>query len=64
MDSEWIEHDGKGLPPDLTPETVVRVKFPDGEESLFDLTVGFWGVNWRHSHPLHFADIVAYKVVK
>lgn len=63
MDSEWIEHHGKGYP-DLPMDTLVQVRFADGDESPHPSSVEGWDVCWRHSDPyLHPCDITHYRVV-
>lgn len=64
MDSEWIEHHGKGYP-DLPMDTLVQVRFPDGEETGEPhWHVHEWNVNWRHDDGvLGWADITHYRVV-
>jgi hypothetical protein len=59
MESEWIEHDGKG-PPDLPPGTIVQIKWMDGTHgsekgSRAEL------LDWRWVDP--FDDIKAYRVI-
>ena len=64
--SEWIEHDGKGMP--VSPDTKVIVRFRDGDEETEDLaaTAASWGAgrgsNWSHEFP-GGSDIVAYHIV-
>lgn len=64
MDSDWIEHHGKGYP-DLPLDTLVQVRFADGEvnEGSWGATVEFWNVNWVHDEPKYHADITHYRVV-
>ena len=63
MDSEWIEHHGKGHP-DLPMDTLVQVRFADGGEALHPWMVVRWDVNWRHDVPnKHPCDITHYRVV-
>jgi hypothetical protein len=61
----WIEHDGAGMP--VTGETVVCVKFRDGEIDMDAEEACAWGVgdtssNWSHEIETSH-DIVAYRVV-
>lgn len=64
MTTEWIEHDGKGYP-DLPMDTLVQVRFADGETSAsVGRSVKFWMVNWRHQEPYpDHCDITHYRVV-
>lgn len=64
MDSEWIEHDGKGYP-DLPRDALVQVRHLDGEESGdWGQSVTFWMLNWRWDpeNPCP-ADITHYREV-
>lgn len=63
MDSEWVEHHGKGYP-DLPMDTLVQVRFADGSE-VGDRRVDGWELCWRHDEdgPCPF-DITHYRVVK
>lgn len=63
MESEWIEHDGKGYP-DLPMDTLVQVRFLHGPDELQYLTVESWCPNWRHDPDAPCsADITHYRVV-
>jgi hypothetical protein len=67
----WIEHDGLGCP--VAPETLVHVRYRDGEESqshrCFEAgyKAGFWDdPNPAFSHWVHSGvvpDITDYRVV-
>lgn len=62
--TEWIEHDGKGMPVD--GKTKVYVKFAQGdtdEHNRYPQTALFWqtGIDSWGSSALH--RIVAYRVV-
>ena len=64
--SDWIDHDGNGMP--VHPETRVTVRFRDGMAERVDQAnkALFWGgdevgSNWNHTSPCS-ADIVAYRV--
>lgn len=64
MDSEWIEHDGKGYP-DLPMDTLVQVRFLHGPDELKARSVEDWDCNWRHDPDTPCsADITHYRVVK
>lgn len=62
--SEWIEHDGKGMPVD--GDTLVYVKFSDGDDDSKckrPMTASYWRHNWnRPEAPFHGSDIVAYRI--
>lgn len=69
--SEWIEHDGKGMPVD--GEILVHVRFPDGYEDTHDYQgnplkpdrADYWSRSWdwmRPGAPLD-VEIFAYRVV-
>jgi hypothetical protein len=65
--SDWIEHDGKGMP--VSPDTKVIVRFRDGEEEGPDQAeyAECWGMcgcgsNWSHEFPSP-SDIVAYRII-
>jgi hypothetical protein len=60
MTTEWIEHHGKGYP-DLPLDTLVHVRFANGEESTAN--VAFWGWRWGTPTP-HSFDITHYRVVE
>ncbi len=64
MDSEWIEHHGKGYP-DLPMDTLVQVRFRDGEEDGKPYwTVHQWNINWGPFEDVQCAaDITHYRVV-
>ena len=67
MDSEWIEHHGKGYP-DLPMDTLVQVRFAHGQGCLQvePTLVKDWHVCWRwieESDP-SYNDITHYRVVK
>lgn len=65
--SEWIEHDGKGMP--VPPETKVYVRFADSETDERDMTGQFipperadwWGESWVCDPE---REISHYRVVK
>lgn len=65
QNSEWIEHDGKGMPVDGS--TLVYVMFRDGAKDEHPSRARIWGVhggptsNWEHSEPTDW-DIVAYRL--
>ena len=61
--SDWIEHDGKGMP--IDGEIRVHVKFRDGSESYreYPWLARMWGSNWEHYPDHHEADIVAYRII-
>lgn len=64
MTTEWIEHHGKGYP-DLPMDTLVQVRFADGEVGTLPWKVEEWDCNWRHDPDMPFsADITHYRVVK
>lgn len=66
--SDWIEHDGTGMPVD--GDTLVLVKFRDWDEDKKPTVASYWHnenhrfSNWCHAglrrHP---AEIVAYRIV-
>jgi len=72
--SEWIEHDGKGMPVD--GDTLVYVRFADGWEDERDAfgndlspdKAKVWGSGpssnwvWGEQRPIHL-EIVAYRIV-
>lgn len=68
QNSEWIEHDGKGMPVDS--KVLVDVKFRDGAEDCYDRTAGFWHdfetedhSNWVSDQRSPCSDdIVAYRI--
>lgn len=64
MDSEWIEHHGKGYP-DLPMDTLVQVRFADGwtRPNGNEARVDHWHLCWIHGNPLMRADITHYRVV-
>lgn len=67
--SNWIEHDGKGMPVD--GETLVHVRFPDGYEdtvstegeALQPSPANYWSTSWSWTNttPLN-VEIIAYRV--
>lgn len=62
--SEWIEHDGKGMPKHMTNSTPVQVKFDDGSVAE-PMPAGFWDArpsNWESHRGI--SEISAYRVVK
>lgn len=69
MSSEWIEHDGKGMPVD--GETVVFVKFGDGGEDWRHNKASFWHDGnprysfwvWNHDRPGSL-EIEAYSLLE
>lgn len=62
MTEEWIEHHGKGYP-DLPMDTLVQVRFADGETGD-DCTVEEWSILWRWFESTPVAeDITHYRVV-
>lgn len=62
MDTEWIEHHGKGYP-DLPMDTLVQVRFADGEEE--EWTVRDAEILWRWIDPEPWPeDITHFRVVK
>lgn len=67
-DTEWIEHDGKGLP--VPEDTLVLVKYRNGinGEDIRPQRAYKWGAggvwsNWNHAVPCG-SDIIAYKVIE
>jgi hypothetical protein len=62
--SDWIEHDGKGMP-DLPAGTFVQVycrdEQPGSDENIYDPFTDLVWENWEHAPHL---DIVAYRVVQ
>lgn len=66
--TDWIEHDGKGLP--VPEDTLVLVKYRNSingdnvppQRAYKWGTGGVWS-NWNHEIPC-ISDIVAYKVVE
>lgn len=61
--SEWIEHDGKGMPVD--GDKLVEVRQRDGWESGRPVKASYWTIshdNWTHDHSRQAYDIVAYRV--
>lgn len=60
-DSPWIEWHGGECP--VEPETIVRIRLRDGQESL-NSTARFWADGpqdwWKHQGH----DIIAYRVVE
>ncbi|HYE38263.1 hypothetical protein [Methylocaldum sp.] len=65
--SEWIEHDGKGLP--VAPETKVLVRLRGGTETGDPDRAGWWDdpdptdSNWVANAGSPSCDIVAYRIV-
>lgn len=66
--NDWIEWDGSnGGHPDLPLDTLVEVKFRDGE-ILGGIAVEYWHSecddlnNWLHRKPPSGAEIIAYRV--
>jgi len=66
--TDWIEHDGKGLP--VPGDTLVLVKYRNGvgTGSRPPSRAYRWGhgevdSNWNHEYPTG-SDIIAYKVVE
>lgn len=63
--SEWIEHDGKGMP--VPGDTQVELRFRDGDTRTG--TAGFWddggddGTQWRFLASDPDFDIVAYRII-
>jgi hypothetical protein len=63
--SEWIEHDGGGMP--VPGDTHVEVKFRDGD--ILTGQAGYWdsegddGTNWRFVKSDPDFDIVAYRII-
>lgn len=64
LEGEWIEHHGKGYP-DLPMDTLVQVRFADGDEWEDATRVGDWDICWRHDEEgdLVPEDITHYRVV-
>lgn len=62
--SEWIEHDGKGIPVDA--DQPVFVKFASGwkDEHLGHSQASYWEWEWERVGTPWPSDIVAYRVVK
>lgn len=67
-DTDWIEHDGKGLP--VPEDTLVLVKYRNGVGGTDIARRAYsWTAsdpecsNWDHTYPCG-SDIVAYKVVE
>lgn len=68
--TEWVDHDGGPVP--VAPETIVHVRFRDGNETMTATTAHNWdgrgkpeGSCWLHTAEAANAasDIVAYRVV-
>jgi hypothetical protein len=67
--SEWIEHDGKGIP--VPANTEVEVRFRDGDPvgTLEPKLAWTWGENSIDSNWVHHPklpsrdDIVAYRII-
>lgn len=63
--SEWIEHDGKGMP--VPAETRVELRFRDGDTRFG--AAGTWdsdgdeGTQWRFLASDPDFDIVAYRIL-
>ena len=67
MSGEWIEHDGKGMPP-ISVNQLVEVKFPDGSgPEGAPMPAGFWhnigGSPSSWIHRSSAAPIVAYRII-
>ncbi len=70
--SEWIEHDGKGMP--VPDDTLVLCRFRDGtdeeQKGSPPVRASYWHddyldySNWFHAPRPCGAEIVAYRVVK
>lgn len=62
--TDWIKHDGKGMPVD--GNTLVTVRFRDGREEKEHLNAFWWspiaGSRDHWTHTGHPADIIAYRV--
>lgn len=61
--SEWIKHDGNGMP--VSGEERVFVKFKDGRNAYFQSTpfrAGIWGDAWVRLGRNY--DIMEYSLVK
>lgn len=69
MMSEWIKHNGKGMP--VSAETMVSVKLRGGFEDHGAVPAGYWhcetsssNSNWRHyDDRMRDYDIIAYRIV-
>jgi hypothetical protein len=60
--SEWIEHDGKGIPVD--GETLVLVRFWGGEESIVPNRASVAGECWKKSTMFPESTITHYRLAE
>lgn len=60
--SEWIEHDGKGMPVD--GDTIVCIRMRDGDETPASWNTAAEEWIWTWGERDRTGDIIAYRVVK
>jgi len=57
----WIKHDGKAMP--VSAETLVKVRFADGQESTEWKPAGLCVTNWKDLAAAKFCNISDYMVL-